>query len=79
MKRSIVILVCLLLIFQISSLSADVLDPDLVLYFDFEEFKGGSVIEKSGRGYDGKINGKSDTVKRWQVRQSGTFFSRQFS
>ena len=41
-----------------SNLSADVLDPDLVLYFDYEEFNGGNVIEKSGRGYDGKIMGK---------------------
>ncbi len=58
MQRSIVILVCLLLTFQISGLSADVLDPDLVLYFDFESFDGGNVIEKSGRGYDGEIVGK---------------------
>ena len=46
MQRSIVILVCLILTFQISGLSADVLDPDLVLYFDFENFDGGNVIEK---------------------------------
>jgi len=38
--------------------SADVLDPDLVLYFDYEDFNGGTVVEKSGRGYDGEINGK---------------------
>ena len=38
--------------------SADVLDPDLVLYFDYEDFKGDTVVEKSGRGYDGAINGK---------------------
>ncbi len=58
MKRSILILVYLFLTFQMSSLSADVLDPDLVLYFDYEEFTGDKVVEKSGRGYDGKINGK---------------------
>ena len=55
MKRSIVVLVCLLLTSQIGSYAADVIDPDLVLYFDFEEFTATHVIEKSGHGYDGKI------------------------
>lgn len=56
--------VCLLLISTLCLLipmtrdaSADVLDPDLVLYFDYEDFTGDTVIEKSGRGYDGAING----------------------
>ena len=58
-------LVCLLLIgtlcvttAEIQDASAAVLDPDLVLYFDYEDFKGDTVAEKSGRGYDGAINGK---------------------
>ena len=56
-------LVCLLMIGTlcvpaIEVFSADVLDPDLVLYFDYEDFDGGTVAEKSGRGYDGEINGK---------------------
>jgi hypothetical protein len=56
-------LVCLLLIgalclYTTEFASADVLDPDLVLYFDYEEFKGDTVVEKSGNGYDGAINGK---------------------
>ena len=38
--------------------SAQVLDPDLVLYFDYEDFDGNTVVEKSGRGYDGEINGE---------------------
>ena len=46
-----------LLITAIQGASADVLDPDLVLYFDYEDFTGDTVIEKSGRGYDGAING----------------------
>ena len=37
--------------------AAEPLDPDLVLYFDYEDFKGDTVLEKSGRGYDGAING----------------------
>ena len=55
MKRSIVVLVCLLLTSQISSFAAESIDPDLVLYFDFEEFTATHVIEKSGNGYDGRI------------------------
>jgi len=56
-------LVCSLLIGvlcvpAIEVFSADVLDPDLVLYFDYEDFKGDTVVEKSGHGYDGEINGK---------------------
>ena len=56
-------LVCLFLIGALcvpsaEVFSADVLDPDLVLYFDYEDFKGDTVVEKSGRGYDGEINGK---------------------
>ena len=56
-------LVCLLLIgalclYTMEFASAEPLDPDLVLYFDYEDFKGDTVLEKSGRGYDGAINGK---------------------
>jgi hypothetical protein len=45
-------------LFEAQPASAEVIDPDLVLYFDYEEFKGDTVVEKSGRGYDGAINGK---------------------
>ena len=67
MRRNFILtayLVCLflitalcMLIAEVQDASADVLDPDLVLYFDYEDFQGDTVIEKSGRGYDGKING----------------------
>ena len=57
-------LMCLLLIStlcllmaEIQEASAEALDPDLVLYFDYEDFDGNTVLEKSGRGYDGEING----------------------
>ena len=58
MKTYMMLLTCLLLVSQVSGVSADVLDPDLVLYFDYEDFDGDTVVEKSGRGYDGAINGK---------------------
>ena len=41
----------------VQDVSAQILDPDLVLYFDYEDFDGNTVLEKSGRGYDGEING----------------------
>ena len=78
MKHSIVILVCLLLTFQISSLSADVLDPDLVLYFDFEEFTATKVIEKSGRGYDGEIKGKVTQSNDGKFGKAAHFASGSF-
>ena len=45
-------------LFEIQRASAAVLDPDLVLYFDYEDFDGDTVVGKSGRGYDGAIKGK---------------------
>ena len=47
-----------LLLFGIQNVAANVIDPDLILYFDYEDFDGNTVVEKSGRGYDGDINGK---------------------
>ena len=67
MKRNLILtpyLMCLfligtlcLLMADIQDASAQILDPDLVLYFDYENFDGNTVLEKSGRGYDGEING----------------------
>ena len=58
MKRSLVIIVCLLLASQWNVFAAKVLDEDLIIYFDYEEFSGDTVIEKSGNEYDGEIVGK---------------------
>ena len=67
MKRNLIRISCLICLLVISTLclfmaaiqdaSAEILDPDLVLYFDYEDFDGKTVLEKSGRGYDGAING----------------------
>ena len=56
MKRNFTLipyLACLLLLgalclltTAIQDVSAEVLDPDLVLYFDYEDFDGGTVVEK---------------------------------
>jgi hypothetical protein len=32
-------------------------DPDLILYYDYEEILGGKIKDRSGKGHDGLING----------------------
>lgn len=78
MKRSIVVLVCLLLTSQIGSYASDLIDPDLVLYFDFEEFTATHVIEKSGNGYDGRINRKVTQSNDGKFGKAAHFESTSF-
>lgn len=58
--------------------SAEALNPDLVLYFDYEEFKGDTVVEKSGRGYDGAINGKVTQSDDGKFGKAAEFASTSF-
>ena len=88
MKRSLTLnryLRCLLLIGTlcmfmagIQDASAEVLDPDLVLYFDYEDFDGNTVVEKSGRGYDGEINGKVAQSNDGKFGKAGKFAANSF-
>ena len=72
-------MVCLLLIGGLATfVFAEPLDPDLVLYFDYEEFKGDTVLEKSGRGYDGEINGKITQSDDGKFGKAGLFASTSF-
>ncbi len=76
-------LMCLLLIGALclhttAFVFAEPLDPDLVLYFDYEEFKGDTVLEKSGRGYDGEINGKITQSDDGKFGKAGLFASTSF-
>lgn len=76
-------LVCLLLIgalclYTTEFASTQVLDPDLVLYFDYEEFNGDTVVEKSGNGYDGAINGKVTQSDDGKFGKAGEFASTSF-
>ena len=76
-------LVCLLLIGALclhttEFASTEPLDPDLVLYFDYEEFKGDTVVEKSGRGYDGEINGKVTQSDDGKFGKAAEFASTSF-
>ena len=78
-------LVCLLLIgtlciltAKVQDASAEALDPDLVLYFDYEDFEGKTVLEKSGRGYDGEINGKITQSDDGKFGKAGQFAAGSF-
>ena len=76
-------LVCLLLIGALclhttEFASTEPLDPDLVLYFDYEDFKGDTVLEKSGRGYDGAINGKVTQSDDGKFGKAAEFASTSF-
>lgn len=77
-------LVCLLLIgvfcllYTAEFASTEVLDPDLVLYFDYEEFAGDTVVEKSGNGYDGAINGRVTQSNDGKFGKAGEFASGSF-
>ncbi len=76
-------LVCLLLIgvfclYTVEFASTQVLDPDLVLYFDYEEFDGDTVVEKSGNGYDGAINGKVTQSDDGKFGKAAEFSSTSF-
>lgn len=78
MKRTFFVFINVLMLAQLNGLYADVLDPDLVLYFDFEEFNGNTVIEKSGRGYDGEINGKVTQSNDGKFGKAAEFTSGSF-
>ena len=78
-------LVCLLAIgvlcmstSEVQDVSAQILDPDLVLYFDYEEFDGNTVLEKSGRGYDGEINGDVTQSNDGKIGKAAHFAANSF-
>ena len=63
---------------EVQDVSAQILDPDLVLYFDYEDFDGNTVLEKSGRGYDGEINGDVTQSNDGKFGKAGHFASGSF-
>ena len=69
---------CLYTTVEIQTASADVRDPDLVLYFDYEEFDGDTVVEKSGNDYNGEINGKVTQSDDGKFGKAGEFASTSF-
>ena len=78
-------LMCLLLVgalcmstAEVQDASAQVLDPDLVLYFDYEDFTGDTVVEQSGNGYDGAIDGDVTQSNDGKFGKAGHFASGSF-
>ena len=55
------------------TLFAAPLDQDLVIYFDYEDFAGNAVVDGSGRGHNGTINGKVTQVDGGQFGKAGKF------
>ena len=69
---------CVLMAAGIQDASAEALDPDLVVYFDYEDFNGKTVLEKSGRGYDGEINGDVTQSDDGKFGKAGHFEAGSF-
>ena len=78
MQTKFFILILFLFSLTAVNISADAIDPDLVLYFDYEDFKGAVVAEKSGRGHDGKINGKVTQVDGGKFGKAAEFAQGSF-
>ena len=53
-------------------------EKDLILYFDYEDFKGGEVVEKSISKRNGKIEGKVVQVDNGKFGKAGKFAAGSF-
>ena len=53
-------------------------EKDLILHFDYEDFKGGEVVEKSQSKRNGKINGKVVQVDDGKFGKAGKFAAGSF-
>lgn len=73
-----VILFSLLLTLANAVQTFAVADLDLIIYFDYEDFKGGAVLDKSGRGHDGLINGNVTQVDGGKRGKAAKFASGSF-
>lgn len=71
-------LMCALFI-CVGSINAVEYDENLVIYFDYEEFKGDTVPDMSGHGHDGKINGNVKQVENGKRGKAGKVRNWQFS
>ena len=71
-------MLCALTVVVIKDASAEPLDPDLVLYFDYEDFDGKTVLEKSGRDYHGEINGDITQSDDGKFGKAGHFEANSF-
>jgi len=53
-------------------------DPDLVLYFPFEKLDGDTAFDQSGKGHNGKINGKIALVDNGKRDKAAQFEMNSF-
>jgi hypothetical protein len=53
-------------------------DPDLILYFPFEEFDGDTALDQSGNGHNGTINGQIKIVDGGKQGKAAEFAKTSF-
>lgn len=53
-------------------------DPDLILYFPFEEFDGNTALDQSGNGHNGTINGDIKIVDEGKMGKAAEFAQTSF-
>jgi hypothetical protein len=70
-------LMCAIFI-RIGSVNAVEYDENLIIYFDYEEFKGDTVPDMSGHGHDGKINGDVKQVDNGKRGKAAKFAKGSF-
>jgi len=70
----IAVLICLIAVGSSSALR----DPDLIFYFTYENAEGGVVPDQSGKGHDGKINGKITIVDGGKRGKAAEFATTSF-
>lgn len=70
-------LICAILIW-VGSVNAVEYDENLIIYFDYEEFKGTVVPDMSGHGHDGKINGDVKQVDNGKRGKAAKFATGSF-
>ncbi|MDQ1329708.1 MAG: LamG protein [Candidatus Poribacteria bacterium] len=73
-----IVLFTIILLFMISGLAMAVKDPDLIIYFPFEEINGKVVADQSENGHDGDINGNIKIVDNGKRGKAAEFQSGDF-
>ena len=74
---SFAVLMCAIFIWVVN-INAVEYDENLIIYFDYEEFKGDIVPDMSGHGHDGQINGDVKQVEEGKRGKAAKFATGSF-
>jgi len=69
----IIVSLSILLCFLISGLSIAISDPDLIVYFPYEEMSGNIILDQSGNGHNGDVKGKIKIVDNGKRGKAAEF------